>query len=309
MSSATGSSDQNKSGRLAYVISQVLVRAVLLVLMYTIMFVSGALASDGVVTQRGTAVATSCERVGPISLSGLGWYWRCDAEVTWADGSKEETFFKNSELTPRNKTEPAPVAWREVDKAGHMITVENQRSFAGFGWAMVIALFPAVVMGVQVPGIPPLSAEVRAERRKRTRLQLWQPLVLPVGWGMLIAGGLATGAAPVLPGAAVTTIVLAYVVLVVAANVHGNRRGDGVAEPPMLSPERQAKCLRGGKLLCGVGLVGVLLGLWAGWGNWLGTIGVVAGPLALAIFGVRLITVTRRHVQQLDGTAQRPSAS
>ncbi|TDD85658.1 hypothetical protein E1202_20445 [Saccharopolyspora karakumensis] len=290
--------------RAGYVAWQVVVRLVALALCYTVFAVSGALSSDGVVTQRGTALATRCERVGPVSSSGLGWYWRCDAAITWDDGSTGETVFKQSELTPRNHAEPAPVAWREVDNSGHMITAERPKPFAGFGWAMMIPLLGVAIMGVEIPGPRSPFAEQWAGRRRTTRLQLWQPLALPVGWGLLIAGGLATAAPAVVPGLAVITLLLGHFALAAAVVMGINRRRHGLEPPPLISPERQVTCERAGNRLRWIGSAGTLLGLVAGFGNWLGVLGAVAIPLAVLAFGQRLLLIADRHRGQFDGTAK-----
>ncbi|GAB3678120.1 DUF6346 domain-containing protein [Saccharopolyspora tripterygii] len=295
--------------RAAYVAWQVVVRLVALALCYTIFAASGALASDGVVTQRGTALATRCERVGPASLSGLGWYWRCDAAITWDDGSRETHFFKHSELTPRNRTEPVPVAWREVDNSGHMITAEIPKPFAGTGWALLIPLLAVAIMGVELPRPASPLADQWTGRRRTARLQLWQPLVLPAGWALVIAGGLATAAPAVLPGAAVITLLLGHVVLATAVVLGINRRRHGFEEPPLISPERRVRCERAGSALRWIGAAGAMLVLLMGFGNWLGVLGAAAIPLALAALGRRLLLVAPRHRGQFDGTGRAPATS
>ncbi|MFC7343768.1 DUF6346 domain-containing protein [Saccharopolyspora griseoalba] len=307
--SAVEKSGRSGPGRFVYYVCQVLVRLVFALVLYTVFVVSGALASDGVVAKTGTAIATDCERVGPVSRSGLGWYWQCDAEITWSDGSKDTSSFTSSDLTPRNRTEPAPVAWREVDNSGHMITVERAKPFAGFGWAVTMPLFGAVLMGVELPRLQSVFADQWTRRRERTRMQLWEPAMLPLGWGLLIAGGLATAAPAVLPGMAVITILLGYCALAVALGVAINRRRQGLGEPPVLSPERREKLARVAKWLRGVGAAGVVLGVVVGFGNWLGVLGAVAIPLALVAFGQRMVLVTNRHRARFDGTVRNSAAS
>lgn len=84
------STSPNRAWRLAYIASQVLVRLLVLAVFHTVMGATGIMATDGTPTDRGTALATRYERVGPVSMSGLGWWWTCEATITWADGSTED---------------------------------------------------------------------------------------------------------------------------------------------------------------------------------------------------------------------------
>ena len=77
----------------------------------------------------------------------------------------------------------------------------------------------------------------------------------------------------------------------------------------MLSPERQEKLARLAKWIRGLGVAGVLLGLVMGFGNWLGVLGAVAIPLALIVFGQRLLLVTNRHRGRFEGTVRNSAAS
>ncbi|WP_344129874.1 DUF6346 domain-containing protein [Saccharopolyspora halophila] len=292
-----------------HVAAQTVLRALVLVILYAVFVNTGSLAADGIVTKRGTALATACERVGPLSRSGLGWYWQCEGKITWQDGKQGTSTFTGSDLTPSNKTEPAPVAWREIRNRGHQITVEKPRPFVTFGRLMVVPLFGLAVFGARIPGVPPLPTDERTEYRRKRRLQLWQPLMIPVGWGLLVAGGLATAAPAVIPGMAVVTLVVAYVALIVMWALSRNRARKGFPEPTLLSSDSQSACLAGGHFLRVLGGLGVIFGGILGFGNWLGVLGVVAIPLALVTFGQRLLLVTNRHRRQFDGTVGNSAAS
>jgi hypothetical protein len=294
---------------IVHVTAQVVLRAFVLVILYAAFVNTGSLAADGSITNRGTALATGCERVGPVSRSGLGWYWQCQARITWQDGTRSESSFTGSDLTPRNMTEPAPVVWREIENRGHQITVEKPRPFVAFGRLMVVPLLGLVFFGARVPGVPPLPAHERAEHRRKRRLQLWQPLMIPVSWGLLLAGGLATAAPPVLPGMAVVTLVVAYVALIVMWGLSRNTHREGLPEPAVLPPDSRSACTAGGHFLRVLGGLGVLLGVVAGFGNWLGVLGAVAIPLALVAFGQRLLLATKRHRGQFEGTVRNSAAS
>lgn len=290
-----------KFWRGAHIVSQVLIRFVLFAVLGTALGASGSLSAGGAVTERGTAIATSCEKVGPVSFSGIGWYWECDGVITWEDGDKQEKHFTVSELTPRNLTVPAEVEFREQRNAPDKITVDKPRPYVTFGRVLFIPLVPAFIFGMWIPGIPPNSAAERAEHRRRTRLQLWQPLMIPVSWGVLIMGGLGTAAPAVMPGIAVVTILASYVGLVVTWIVHLQRRRHGAAEPPTLAADDCLSCRVAGRCLQGFGSVGVLLALWAGWGNWLGTLAAAGIPTAVVLFGSRLVLVANRHARLSDG--------
>ncbi|WP_158628608.1 DUF6346 domain-containing protein [Saccharopolyspora rhizosphaerae] len=302
-------STTGKGWRLAYVAWQVVVRLVALLACYTAFVASGALASDGAITQRGSALAQHCERTGPVGSSGFGWYWRCDAVITWDDGSQERASFKHSEMTPRNRSEAAPVAWREVDNRGHMITVETPKPFAGLGWALLIPFLGLAFMGVEVRWLPSPFADQWTGRRRARRLQVWQPLVFPVGWALVLAGGVATAAPPVLPGCAVITILLGYFCLAVGAGVAGSRRRHGHETPPELGPTGQERCRRWGNVLRVVGLVATVLVLVVGSPNWPGVLGAAAIPLAVSALGQRLLVVTGRSRNRSGGTVEGAATS
>lgn len=221
------------------------------------------------------------------------------------DGSRGTSAFKHSELTPRNRTESVPVAWREVDNSGHMITAELPKPFAGTGWALLVPLLGVAIMGVELPRLVSPLADQWTGRRRTARLQLWQPLVLPAGWSLLIAGGLATAAPAVLPGSAVITLLLGHFVLATAAVLGVNRRRHGFEHPPLISPESRVRCERAA-LDRGVG---ALLVLVIGFGNRLGARGDPAGaprPRPAAVAGRPTPSRTARRGQ--DELPPGPSA-
>ncbi|MER7013387.1 DUF6346 domain-containing protein [Saccharopolyspora sp. NPDC000359] len=283
---------QERIWRTAFVVSQVLVRVVIALVCYTIFTLTGAMGTGGAVADRGTAVATHCERVGPVSRSGLGWYWSCAAEVTWSDGRKTQEDFQSSELTPRNVTEPAAVVHREVRNASDLVVVDAPRPFAGLGWALFVALTFLLVHGVWIPGVPPMPADRRAERRRRVRLQWWQPLASPIGWGLVIAGGLGTASST---GLAVPTIVLGFAALVVGWAVSLNRRRKGVVEPQVLPPEQVRRWGRAGGWLVVLGGAAAAVGAIANFANFFGLLGTVALPCAVLAIGARLKLVAKRR--------------
>ena len=284
-----------------YLTAQVLVRVVLALVTYTVFVGTGALASDGVVAQRGTAQAVDCERVGPISRSGLGWYWSCDAEITWADGSTGRSSFQASDLTPESRTEPVPVVRKEVRNRGDMVDVDKQRPLAGLGWALYIPLLGTTLAGFRVPGVPRRSAHQRVRDRER-RLQWWQPLALPIGWGLVFAGGFAR-ADQAFRSWSVFTIVLGYAALAAGWFIWVYRRRDQQPAPPQPSPQQLTTVSTWGRRVCWVGGALALVGLIAGMSSWPGVIGLLAVPACVVVVGTRLVVVARRHTSKLQNIA------
>ncbi|MGW1676824.1 DUF6346 domain-containing protein [Saccharopolyspora sp. NPDC002376] len=280
--------------RAAFLVSQVLVRVVIALVCYTAFSLTSASGSDGVVADRGTALATNCERVGPVSRSGLGWYWACDAEITWSDGRTTQKNFQSSELTPQNMTEPAPVVYRKVRNAADLIAVDAPRPFVGLGWTLLIALTCTMVYGMWIPGVPPMPADRRAERRRRIRLQWWNPLAVPIGWGLVIAGGLGT-ASPESTGLSVLAIVLGFAALVAAWGISLNRRRNGVLEPKVLPPEQTRRWGKTGSWLVVLGGAAVVAGGVTKLPDLFGVLGAVALPCTVVAVGVRLKLVANRR--------------
>lgn len=268
--------------RFGYIASQIVVRLLVLLVFHTVMGATGITTTDGTPTERGTALATRCEQVGPVSMSGLGWWWVCDATVTWADGGSEQRTFKFSDLTPDNRTTPAPVERRELDNRGSNVVIADPTAPAALGWALFVPLLGLAFLGVRIPGIPPRGPD--PERRRRARLGIWPPAILAAGWWLVIAGGLGSGRLDVLPWLPVVVIVAGHVFLAVGAAFAIARRRHGY-------PDREPPVAVGGlllraNLLLGLGVLGVLGGLLSGQSP-AGIAALTALPLVAAGFGVR----------------------
>jgi hypothetical protein len=50
--------------------------------------------------RHGTADVQECHRVGPVSLYGFGYWWRCEAEMTFADGGLVTVTVGHSIVSP-----------------------------------------------------------------------------------------------------------------------------------------------------------------------------------------------------------------
>ncbi|QUG99508.1 hypothetical protein HUO13_00650 [Saccharopolyspora erythraea] len=288
----------DRAWRVGYIVSQVLVRFLVLAVFHTVMGATGIMTTDGTPTERGTALANRCELAGPVSMSGLGWWWDCDATITWADGDAEERSFKFSDLTPRNYTTPAPVVRRELDNRGSNVVVDEPAPHSALGWALFIPLLGLALVGFRIPGIPPLRPAEHRERRRRSRLQTWPPAVLAAGWWLVIAGGLGHGHLDALTWVPVAVIIAGHAFLAVGAALAVSRRRGGY-------PDRQPPIALGGRqfranLLLVVGALGVAAGLLSGQPP-TGLAALTALPLVAVAFGVRGRLVAGR-IQQLQHT-------
>lgn len=64
----------------------------------------------------GTADVVACRRVGPVSGSGLGYWWSCDVVVRWDDGESGRYDVPGSLFRPADRDRAVPV--REVLRGG-----------------------------------------------------------------------------------------------------------------------------------------------------------------------------------------------
>lgn len=64
------------------------------------------------VSNRGVARVVGCEREGPVSLNGYGYWETCQADVVWEDGRTERLTAGPGQLTPEDRD--VPVVERKV---------------------------------------------------------------------------------------------------------------------------------------------------------------------------------------------------
>lgn len=57
----------------------------------------------------GEATVVACRRVGPVSGSGLGYWWTCTVEVRWMDGGHNRYVVPGSRFTPADRERPVAV--------------------------------------------------------------------------------------------------------------------------------------------------------------------------------------------------------
>ncbi|MGP4018517.1 DUF6346 domain-containing protein [Saccharopolyspora sp. 5N708] len=235
------------SRRAAHLGAQILVRVFVALIFLTVLGATGMTAADGMASRHGTATATNCQRVGPISTSGLGFWWSCDAVVNWSDGGETRWHFGNSALTPDEPRKP--VVRRESDR-GFDVVVAEPTPYAALGWALLIPLLGLAFLGVRIPPRVP---------EQRSLLP-----VLAAGWWLVIAGGVGYRALPVL---GLLLIIAGHLVLVVAAVLTIGRRRGGYPPPgapvkfAQRSRYRWTSLLAGG---CGIAVALLFSPKWPG---------------------------------------------
>ncbi|GAA3360922.1 DUF6346 domain-containing protein [Saccharopolyspora gregorii] len=270
--------------RIGGIAAHLAVRLLVLLVFATVMGATGITGTDGTPTERGTALATGCARVGPVSASGLGWWWRCEATISWADGRTEQRTFKYSDLTPDNTTTPAPVERRELDNRGSNVVVSSAGEWAPLGWALFAPLLGLALLGVRLPSRD-------AERRRRARLGIWPPALLAAGWWLVVAGGLGSGRLDLLGWVPVVVVVAGHVFLAVGALFALARRRHGYpdVEPPVPVGGRLARA----NLLLVLGVLGLGGALLSGQAL-LGVLALAALPVVALGFGLRTRLVAGR---------------
>jgi hypothetical protein len=106
------------------------------------------------------ARATSCDRVGPISRGGIGFYWSCAAEVTQR-GRTQTVRFGLDELTPADIGRQVPVF--KKSSTDFKRSAEKRVPW----WAVVPAIGFLLIAAVW--------AESRRRRRLRHNVSPWRP--------------------------------------------------------------------------------------------------------------------------------------
>ncbi|MCI2418639.1 DUF6346 domain-containing protein [Saccharopolyspora sp. K220] len=260
--------------------AHVLVRVLVALVLLTVLGATGMTATDGAATKHGTATATSCARVGPVSTSGLGFWWSCDAVVSWSDGSETRWHFSNSALTPDEPRKP--VVRRESDR-GSDVVVAEPTPYAALGWALLLPLLGLAFLGVRIPPSIP---------EQRSLLP-----VLGAGWWLVIAGGIGHSARPTL---GLLLIIAGHVVLVVAAVLTVGRRRNGY--PPREAPVKFAQRARYSWTLLLAGCCGIALALLFS-PTWTGIMTLVALPVVSLGAGIWLWSLMIRQGTQRPGTA------
>ncbi|WP_223874526.1 DUF6346 domain-containing protein [Salinispora fenicalii] len=128
------------------------------------------------------AVATvqDCQRVGPVSSNGLGYWWHCDVTVQTQDGRQVVTTVYNSVVTPSDRGKA--VEFREACFGEGNSRCEYGRPSA-WAWAMAVQVFYIIRTSVYlfliigsgmylvtgVVGVPRSVAWLERRERKKKR--------------------------------------------------------------------------------------------------------------------------------------------
>ncbi|HIW61237.1 MAG TPA: hypothetical protein H9881_02160 [Candidatus Stackebrandtia excrementipullorum] len=88
------------------VLLPIFIGVVLLLAGWTAMNFRGGVAPDDIADRdEATATVNTCEEVGPLSLSGVGYWWSCRATVTTQDGDSYDQVFNGSQFDPDDRGE------------------------------------------------------------------------------------------------------------------------------------------------------------------------------------------------------------
>jgi hypothetical protein len=124
------------------------------------------------------ALVTSCDRTGPVSRGGIGFYWSCTANVISDDGRTRSARFGLDELTPDDIGKPVPVI--EVSDRWQR---KAATKVVWWGVAPGIAFFV---------GIGAWSA-LHRRKRLRHRVEPWRPTARLVASTCVLAAGTEPG--------------------------------------------------------------------------------------------------------------------
>lgn len=129
---------------------------------------------------RGTAVAQSCERIGPVSRFGFGRHWECRADVRWDNGTASRSTARKSQLTPADIGRPVRVV-EERTRGGRVGILTTPASGGKQAVATVLsAMVVCVGIGTALFGVTRLvpkrerekiGREVEAERAARAEAE------------------------------------------------------------------------------------------------------------------------------------------
>ncbi|QGK70893.1 hypothetical protein GIY23_16450 [Allosaccharopolyspora coralli] len=285
-----------RAGRVTHVLTQVFVRVLLALIIMTVLSGTAMTSIDGSVRRVGTATAVDCTRIGPVSTSGLGWWWQCDGVITWEDGAREQHRFNGFMLTPADITQPVAVEYRDGNGMSGAVSLRDA-PYGAFGYALFVPLVALWLLGFRVPGVPPMGSVERAERRRRLRLSVWTPLVAPMGWALVVSGGLGTveigGAGPTL------VIMVGCLSLAGGALVTIDRRRRGVREPGMWDQPNITFARFYGALFSTVAVLAVFFAWPDGGAGWQAWVYAASWPGLFGAFGARFLVVAARHKRNL----------
>lgn len=92
------------------VILPILIGIVLILGGWTAMNLRGGVSADDTADrEEATATVENCEEVGPLSLSGVGYWWSCRAMVTTQEGDSYSQVFNGSQFNPDDVGSQFPI--------------------------------------------------------------------------------------------------------------------------------------------------------------------------------------------------------
>ncbi|MER7416132.1 DUF6346 domain-containing protein [Micromonospora peucetia] len=94
------------------------------------------------------AVVGDCQRAGPVSVDGLGYWWHCAVTVRTPDGRQVDTVVGHSVVTPADWGEP--VGFREACYGKGNSDCRYGRPVARI-WALVVAILHMLRISIFVP--------------------------------------------------------------------------------------------------------------------------------------------------------------
>ncbi|WP_229397952.1 DUF6346 domain-containing protein [Micromonospora okii] len=95
--------------------------------------------------QPAEALVGDCQRVGPVSGDGLGYWWHCGVTVRTRDGREVETVVEHSVVTPRDRGKA--VEFREVCYGKDNSDCRYGRPVARV-WALALSMMGIVRIGL-----------------------------------------------------------------------------------------------------------------------------------------------------------------
>lgn len=124
----------------------------------------------------GSAVARSCESVGPVSGSGIGYWWRCTADVEWNGSAAQrgQVRFGGSELTPDDigKTVRVTAEGGEAGSASATYLRDTTHPLRRLGTTLAVVSFLILFgfAGAAVLRLAPLSIRLGVDKKFAARL-------------------------------------------------------------------------------------------------------------------------------------------
>lgn len=130
------------SGPSAFIL--IIVGIVMLLVGWTAMNFRGGAADEEDTADRGTAVGAvqKCQEVGPVSLSGVGYWWKCTVKVSPEDGDSYSQVFGGSQFEPADVGRNFPLV-----SAGRSSSTWSRADVAGNNWAVMVTA-GGLVIGV-----------------------------------------------------------------------------------------------------------------------------------------------------------------